>query len=162
MKAVIRSTKHIIQFSGTTVAAGAVTNNTLAQGIDVVAAATVQHVLTGSSIKAIYIELWLMSLTTSFGNAIVTLEKIPTNGINPVFGNMTALFSYQNKKNILNITMGLVPGNDDASPIKLMGGWYKIPKGKQRFGLNDRLMLNVASPISGLNICGFALYKSYD
>ncbi len=162
MKPIIRSTKHFIQFSGTTVAAGAVTNNQLALGIDIVAAATPSHVLTGSTIKAVYIELWVLSLTTGFGNAIVTLEKIPTNGINPVFGNMTALFSYQNKKNILNTTMGLTSGTTAGSPVKLMGGWYKIPKGKQRFGLNDRLMLNVASPINGANLCGVVIFKSYD
>ncbi len=161
MKAVIRSNKHFIQFNGATVAAGAVTVNTLADGIDVVAAATAQHVLTGSTIKAVYIELWVTSLTTGFGNAIVTLEKLPTSAVNPVFGNMTALFVYQNKKNIFYTTMGLTSPNTQT-PTLLIRGWFKIPKGKQRFGLNDRLVLNVASPINGLNLCGVVIYKSYD
>ncbi len=161
MKAVIRSTKHFIQFNGATVGAGAVVNNTLVQGIDIVAASAGHQVLTGSTVKAIFIELWLLTNAATFGNAIITLEKIPTSGVNPVFGNMAALFVYQNKKNILHTAMGLTPANSQT-PVKIMSGWYKIPKGKQRIGLNDRIMLNVASPIGGLLICGVVVYKSYD
>jgi len=43
-----------------------------------------------------------------------------------------------------------------------MRGWYKIPKTKQRFGLGDRLVLQIASQgTDALDFCGFATYKEY-
>jgi len=76
------------------------------------------------------------------------------------FGESTALGLYSNKRNCLAIQMGLTSPSD-GTPIPLMRGWFKIPKGKQRMALADKLFLNISSPITGGSICGVVVYKIY-
>ncbi len=71
-----------------------------------------------------------------------------------------ALHAYDNKKNVLYHTQGLT--NDaDADAIPFIRQWFKIPKGKQRFGLDDTLLLAVHSQALDHVICGFMTYKEY-
>ncbi len=75
----------------------------------------------------------------------------------------TALHDYDNKKNILFTAQGLLTPNDGGQ-VPVLRGWYKIPKGKQRFGLKDKLSVavrnNNATAID-INFCGLAIYKEY-
>ncbi len=159
MRPVIQSTKKYIQISLATVVAGANLNTVLAQAIDIVAG-TDNHVITGSIIKAVFVELWVRGGETSPGSTLVTLVKVPGDGVLPSFTEMVGLNDYTNKKNVLYHTQGLT--NDaNADAIPFVRQWFKIPKGKQRFGLNDRLILAVSAQALDNIICGFATYKSY-
>ncbi len=73
---------------------------------------------------------------------------------------MAALGDWSNKKNIFYTTMGLF-NDQDADAIALFKGWIKIPKGKQRQGLEDSLKIAIFTPTIDLHICGFCLYKEY-
>ncbi len=162
MKAPISSQKHYVQMSLTPVTTGARINNPLAIARESTSADLVDEVTEGSVIKAIYIELWIQG-TSGTQTSIVILEKAVAGAVGAAFANMAGLGTYLNKKNVLFTHQGIT-GNDGVSgPQNIMRGWYKIPKGKQRMGLGDRLVLSVANQTSGgdINFCGFAIYKEY-
>ncbi len=159
MRAVIQSTKKYIQVSLATVLAGATLNTTVAHAKDIVTTSE-PDVITGSIIKAVYVEMWVRAGDTAPGSTLVTLLKIPGDGSLPTFGDMVALNDYTNKKNILYHTQGLT-NDQDADAIPFVRQWFKIPKGKQRFGLNDKLVLNISAQAIDNIICGFMVYKAY-
>ncbi len=160
MKAPIVSRKHIVQQTLTQVLTGTV--NT----IEPVRAAAVQdvnvaaEVIEGSVVKAIFIELWFIGQVI-LGSFVMMVEKAPAAVSDPTFTEMGLLDAYDNKKNILFTSQGLM-GRDDANPTPVLRQWIKIPKGKQRFGLKDKIKINIAS-LTGedLQFCGFQIYKSY-
>ncbi len=159
MRAPIQSIKKYIQVSLATVVAGANLNTVIAAAVDIVTA-TNNHVITGSIIKAVYVEMWVRAGDTAPGSSLLTILKIPGNGSLPTFAEMVALNDYDNKKNILYHTQGLT-NDQDADAIPFIRGWFKIPKSKQRFGLNDKLVLSVSAQAIDNIVCGFITYKSY-
>jgi len=161
LRPIIHSVKHYVQMSRSTVATVAVVNNDLIIAVEGTVANLVDEVVEGATVKAVYIELWLLDAGND-GSAIVTLTKNPQNLAGPTFANQNALGTFTNKKNILFTHQGLTSNDGITSPINVMRGWYKIPKSKQRFGLGDRLSLNIANNgANDLFFCGFATYKEY-
>ncbi len=162
MRAVISSNKHIVQTIPTSVAAGANTAINLAEAVDVPAAGNALEIKTGSIIKVIYLEYWYTSNSTARGSCQTSIEKVPGSN-QGVMGNADAntLHAYDNKKNILELHQGLLPPNVE-NPLSMFRHWVKIPKGKQRMGLGDKLNLNFNSIIEGTVICGVAVYKEYN
>ncbi len=157
MRPTVNTEKHYTQFSLFAVASGAVENQILFTAVETPAAAA--QVRTGAKVSAVYIEMWLTSDDTAAGTAIVTLEKAP--GIQTVLmsaASSAALDGYNNKKNIFHTQMGLV-GPNTQYPMASVKGWFKIPKSKQRFGVNDRLILNIHGQSNGLAGCGFVTFK---
>ncbi len=135
------------------------TNLVLADVVSVPAGGN-DDVLEGSTIKAVYIEMWIQSDAVTKGTATLTFEKKPAGVAVMTAAQSADLNDYVNKRNVFEIHMGLTP--DLASnPVPFFKGWYKIPKGKQRMALGDRLMLNVNGITTGAVGCGFALYKEY-
>ncbi len=160
MRAPIHSQKHYVQISRSTAATGTRNVEVLVLGTESTAANLVFEVTEGSVIKAIFVELWLEN-SSNAGSFVIGLEKVPSNGT-PTHTDYTALGVYDNKKNILYVTQGL-PANDGVgNPIPVIRQWFKIPKGKQRFGLGDGLKLIIANlGADTLSYCGFATYKEY-
>ncbi len=160
MRAPIHSQKHYVQVSRSTVATVTRNVEVLIDGVESTSANQVFEVSEGSVIKAIFVELWLEN-SSNVGSFVVGLEKIGQNQT-PSFSNYSALGTYDNKKNVLYITQGL-PANDGVgNPIPIIRQWFKIPKGKQRFGLGDRLILVISNlGADTLSYCGFATYKEY-
>ncbi len=162
MRPVIHSVKHYFQMSIFNVAGNALVVKQPIKAVAADAVSDVHEVIEGAIVKAIYLELWVRSEDTTATSSIITLEKAP--GIataNMTAAQSAALGDYPNKKNILYTTMGLV-NDQDADAIPVFRGWIKIPKSKQRFGLNDAIRLNIhANTTVGLNVCGFFTYKEY-
>ncbi len=149
--------------SQATVGQALVVNNVIAQAIEG-ASTTPVFINEGATVKACYVEFWVSQDSASVvGSYTVILYKDPggTNAVDTA--QMAALHDYPNKKNILFTAQGLLTPNDGGQ-VPVVRGWYKIPKGKQRFGLADRLILairnNNATAID-INFCGVALYKEY-
>ncbi len=161
MRAPITSTKHIVNFSIANTASGAVLTRTIADAFVVSAVNTATEVREGCLIKAVYLEMWLRGSDAGVGSTFIwILEKNEANAPAPAAGNMAALFGYSNKKNILYTTQGLI--NDDtgvATPI--VRQWFKIPKGKQRFGLQDKLQIHLFAQSGSIDDCGLAVFKEY-
>ncbi len=161
MRSPIHSTKHYVQMSLSTVASGTVVDTTLINGVAVTDKNTVSEVEEGATVKALFVELWVIgSVTDQFFTII--LAKYPSNTLGASISDMAALGDWDNKKNILYTTQGLASNDGIAGPIAVIRQWFKIPKGKQRMGLNDRFRLQVASRGSAIiTFCGFATFKEY-
>ncbi len=157
MRPTVNTEKHFKQDSLFTLASGAISNRNIAVAV-VAPAGGNTDVRVGCTISAVYCEMWLTSDDTAQGSVICTLEKVPGNAADMSVGNAAALHSYANKKNILHTQMGLL-GPNTQYPMAVVKGWFKIPKGKQRFGLGDQLHFNIFAQSNGVQGCGFFLFK---
>ncbi len=158
MRPIVHAEKHLLQRSPFTVASGAITVINIALGISDPAAASGVHVREGSTISAIYCEMWVQSDDPTFGNTVTTLEKVEGTGVDMAAGDAAALNAYDNKKNIIYTQIGLISDNL-TYPMNVIKGWFKIPKGKQRMGLNDRWNLNIFAQSNGITGCGIFIFK---
>ncbi len=158
MRAPITSIKHYVQKSLTTVTAAASERFIIVNALET-QSGDPDDVIQGAVVKAVFIEMWIRSQETSPGAVLATLVKLPDGQV-PVFADMTALHDYKNKKNVLYHTQGLT-NDSNADAIPFIRQWFKIPKGKQRFGLGDKLELVISAQALDANICGFATYKEY-
>ncbi len=163
MRAVIHSKKHLVQISQATVGQAAVVNTPLVVAKEA-GSSTPTDVIEGAIVKACYVEFWVSQDSASIvGSYTIALFKDPGNNAGMTTAQMAALHDYDNKKNILFTAQGLLTPNDGGQ-VPVLRGWYKIPKGKQRFGLADRLTLTVrnnnATAID-INFCGLAIFKEY-
>ncbi len=122
---------------------------------------TVQEVSEGCVIKAIFLEYWLngqgVANTTQFD---LIAYKMPGVGTNPTVTDMLNLQSWDNKKNILYTTHGVLAEKGSQS-VPVIRQWIAIPKGKQRFGLNDKFQVAMAATGETIQLCGIAIYKEY-
>ncbi len=163
MRAPIHSRKHYVQISQATVAQAAIVNTELVEAIEGAPTAP-DHIAEGALVKAVFIELWVSTdSATVVGSYTVIVYKNPGSGLGASAANLAALHDYGNKKNILFSSQALSPPTDGGQ-VAILKQWIKIPKGKQRFGLKDKLTVairnNNASAID-LNFCGIAVYKEY-
>ncbi len=163
MRPVIKSRKHIFQISQGTVAQALTVHQTLVEAKEATSLAP-GDVEEGAIVKACYIEFWVSQDSASIvGSYTIALYKDPGGAHAATTTNMAALHDYKNKKNILFTAQGLLTPNDGGQ-VPVLRTWYKIPKGKQRFGLGDRLLLTIrnnnATSID-INFCGVAIYKEY-
>ncbi len=159
MRPIIHSKKHIVQISQATVGQGSVVNTNLILAQEAVST-TPDAVEVGALIKACYVEFWVsMDSASVVGSYTVVLTKDPGGNAAPSTTNLAALHDYDNKKNILFTAQGLLTPSDGGQ-VPVLRSWYKIPKGKQRFGLGDRLRLTIrnnnATAID-INFCGLAI-----
>jgi len=143
-----------------TVLSGQNLNTIIAIASDDPAAGNASQIKTGSIVKAVFVEMWIRAGDTSPGSTLVTLQKIPGSGNQMTFNEAIALHTYDNKKNILYHTQGLT-NDQDADAIPFIRQWFKIPKGKQRFGLDDQLTLTISAQALDNIVCGFMTYKEY-
>ncbi len=160
VRAMVHSTKHYVQQSLSTILGGAALSVILAVGVAVKDKTIVSDVEEGCTIKAVYCEFWIRAGDTVGSSGQMVLVKVPAGGGPPSTTEMAALNDYDNKKNVLYTQMGLY-NDQDADALASIRGWFKIPKGKQRFGLGDTLLLRFFTPTIDLHICGFSTYKEY-
>ncbi len=158
VRATINSEKHIVQKTLATTALGAIANLIIVEAA--VAPSAAQDIRVGAIVKAVWIEFWVTSDDTGQGSFTWSIEKRPGGNTAMTYANSIALNSYANKKNILKSGMGLTAGTGD-NPAAFMRELILIPKGKQRFGLTDKLYLNVSGISNGINTCGFMIFKEY-
>ncbi len=159
MRPPINSQKHYIQVSLGTVLAGASNAIQIARGVEGPSANSGDEVREGAIVKAVFVEMWVKAQDTANGSTLVTLVKSP-NDITPTFGEMINLNDYTNKKNIFYHTQGIT-NDQDSIATPFVRQWFKIPKGKQRFGKGDRLFLVISAQALDNTICGFMTYKEY-
>ncbi len=161
MRPIIRSNKHLVQISLDQVVAGTVDNIAIVEAKHSDNQGTASHVDVGDTVKAVYVEIWLLATSSQPGSATVILEKVPASQDPADSTQMASLQTYTNKKNILFTSQGVI-GDANANPVPFMRQWYKIPKGKQRFGLGDNLYLNIRANLESITFCGLAVFKSYN
>jgi len=163
LRPIVHSKKHIFQMSQFTIAQAAVDTQIIVSAAEA-PSTTPNGVIEGANVKAVYIEYWLGNASaTVIGSYTTVLQKNP-GGNSPLgAANVAALHDWDNKKNILFTSQALTPPTDGGL-INVLKQWIKIPKGKQRFGLGDRLDLvtrNNNSTAVDVNGCGLAIFKEY-
>ena len=159
VKPAINSEKHLVQRALNTVTGSTVGTATLIEAVR--DPAGLNEVRVGAVVKAVFVELWVISDGMQLGSFNISLERMPGTAPNATLSDITSMNSYANKKNILYTTQGVL-GDTNSNPIPAMRGWFKIPKGKQRFGLGDKLNLNITSlTADGMENCGIFIYKEY-
>ncbi len=159
MRPIVQSVKHYVQQSLLTIVGGTASAFRIVNAVDQ-RTGNADDILNGAVVKAVFIEMWVRSAELTPGTILVSVIKT-TDLSNPTFGDSVNLHDYTNKKNVLYHTQGLTNENSTGA-IPFVRQWFKIPKGKQRFGLGDRLFLMMSSQAVIDNIvCGFATYKEY-
>ncbi len=164
MVAPINAIKHYVQKTNTVITSGARNSTVLIHAVAVSDVSSTDDVVEGSIVKAIYCEWWIKGTGTADADTQfnVVLEKVPGAGATGIdFTEMLNMGSYDNKKNIFFAGQGVIGGIGGGQAIPILRGWYKIPKGKQRFGLGDFFQISVASTGETAQECGFATYKEY-
>ncbi len=118
----------------------------------------------GSLVKAVHMNHWFINngATGTITQFTAILEKVPAGQAGATASQLLNLQAYPNKKNVLNTFQGnQSAGIDGVGAFTYMQGWFKISKGKQRFGLGDRLILSMTPTGQQVNICGMVVYKEY-
>ncbi len=157
----VHSRKHYVQFGINQITFGTGENLRIALAVEDTAANLASEVAEGSTVKAVYIELWLQN-QGNLGESIVVVEKSPQNASGATFANMADLNAYPNKKNVLFTHQGLTSNDGVSGPVFVLKNWIKIPKSKQRMGLGDSINLSISNVSSSdLNRCGFSTFKEY-
>ncbi len=161
MRAVISSTKHIVQNSLETVPASTIVTKTIIDAVAIDDINTGSEVREGAIVKAVYFESWLGINDAAIGSFVYCIYKTGLGQTAPSTSQMAALGDWGNKKNNLFSSQGLLNSNAaNATPV--IRQWLKIPKGKQRFGLGDKLRISIfAQGAQPVNHCGLTIYKEY-
>ncbi len=162
MRAVIQSRKHIFQIALSSIIGVGIDSQSLAVAVEG-AHTSSSSIAEGAIVKAVYVELWLLNSAANLGSFTMILYKNPGGSNTATSADMAALHDWDNKKNILYTTQGITPSGGAAGfPMMAYKNWIKIPKGKQRFGLNDKLILAMRNNTTDdLNFCGVAIFKEY-
>ncbi len=153
----------MIQDTNSSTASGAIRSVVV---LDAIAKDTVRtltsQVSEGAIVKAIFVEWWLKSNASAGEDLqfIFTVEKLVSDATSASAAEMLSLQSYTNKKNILFTSQGVI-GDLTTQAIPVHRGWIKIPKGKQRMGFSDRIIINVAPVGFAMQSCGLTIYKEY-
>ena len=111
----------------------------------------------GTIVKAIYVEVWGQASSAQPGTVTILVERLPGGASNPTATDVATLHTYANKKNILYMTQGIT-GDSNTNPTPWIRQWILIPKGKQRFGLDDRMQLTIRAISTDFEWCGMNLY----
>ncbi len=159
----INTVKHYVHSSNAVIATGAIRNVTLIDAVVAPATSNAFDVKEGAIIKAVYIEWWIKGKDAAGGSSQFTMiiEKNPVNVGTATIANMSNLGAYNNKKNVLYSTQGVI-GDLSTNGVPILRTWVLIPKGKQRFGLADRLTSTIlAIGTNGIQSCGIATYKEF-
>lgn len=161
MRAPIHANKHYVQFTRATVATVSIGTVNLVEGVNVTAANAVNEVQEGAIVKAIYVEVWLEN-SANTGSFVVTVYKQDAGAALMTYAQSVALGTFNGKKNILFTSQGLPPNDGVSGPVPIIRQWIKIPKGKARMALGDKMRLTVSNAGGDdLDYCGFATYKEY-
>ncbi len=161
VRPIINSEKRIGQITRTTIPSTTVQRIPIARAVTDVTAGDSVDVAVGSVIKAVYLEYWFMGDGNVDTTITTTFEKKPSNAPNPDSTTMGGLNIYSNKKNLFEIHQGII-GDNATNPVPFYRGWVKIPKGKQRMGLGDELLLTIKAIVGDAVICGLTIYKVYN
>ncbi len=166
MQAPIHSIKHYVQFSTAAIASGANSSHVVVDAVSTAAAGSnSRDVEEGSLVKAIFFEMWMGGNGAVGSNNQFTLivEKKPAGATVITVAQMANLASYPNKKNILYTTQGIVGSISGGPAIPIIRTFILIPKGKQRMGLGDQMILTISNvSAETLQRCGFMTYKEYN
>ncbi len=158
-RSIIHSEKHIVQQTLATAMAAQVVNTNIVSVVQDGDTSLAQNVTVGTDVSAVFVEMWVLGSSQQPTTITAMIYKTPSDA--PVITNteMATIHTYPNKKNIFYQTQGLV-GDANSNPIPIIRQWIKIPKGKSRFGLGDKLRFSLRGITEDTQYCGQFIYKA--
>ncbi len=162
MVAPINSIKHYVHIENASTATGAIRANVIVSAVSAPAVGANLEVKEGALVKAIFLEYWVKSEAAANTDTKFQMmyEKVPSGQVSVTFAQMNNLGTYQNKKNVLYFTQGVL-GDTNTDSVAIHRSWFLIPKGKQRMGLGDRIVVSLTATGTAVQNCGFTTYKEY-
>ncbi len=160
MLAPINTVKHYVHHSNAVTATGAITNQGVVLAVVAPATGSATQVREGAIVKAVYIERWLISDQATLAQFTLVIEKKRQAEPDMTFAQSQNLGAYPNKKNILYTSQGILGAIAGAPTVPVFRQFIMIPKGKQRFGAGDELMVNIGA-VSAVRHCGIDTFKEY-
>ncbi len=164
LQAPINTVKHYVQQSNISIASGAaVVFNAVVAVANTALPASTNEVVEGAIVKAIYVEWWFKGTGASDADTQFNfvLFKNPGGSNNMTYTDALNMMAYDNKKNILFVSQGVIGGVGGGQSVPVIRQWIKIPKGKQRFGLNDKFQILTATTGEAMQACGVVVFKEY-
>ncbi len=154
--------KHMTNHENAKVLTTAVRNIEIANAVPQQSVVSTTDVVEGSIIKAVYLELWLHSIASAGEDTKFqfVFEKVQGDATPITFTQMNTLMVYPNKKNIFYSSQGVL-GDLTTPSIPIVRNWFKIPKGKQRMGQGDELVMTVSATAFDIDTCGLSIFKEY-
>ena len=157
----INSEKHIVQRSLVSIANGEILNFVFANAV--VNPTTPNGVRVGSIIKAVFVEMWIIGSAAQPVVQTSSVEKLVNQSAAMTHVQSQVLHDYPNKKNLFKTSQGIL-GDANTNTVPIFREWIAIPKGKQRMGLGDSLVFNLATLAEAANdveVCGLVIFKEY-
>ncbi len=158
----INSIKHYVNIENAKVLTTARRSIVVVNAVVQTGVAQFADVVEGSIVKAIWLELWLHSIADAGTDTKFqfVFEKVPAGQASITFTQMNSLMTYPNKKNVFFTSQGVM-GDKTTAALPVVRGWQKIPKGKQRMGLGDSLVMSISATAFDIDTCGLSTYKEY-
>jgi len=162
MLAPISTIKHYVPMENAVISSAARRSVELVDAVAQNAVVNTEDVVEGSLVKAIFVESWIRSIADAGSDTKfqLLLEKVPAGATPVTFAQMNTLMGYLNKKNVFFFSQGVL-GDLTTQAIPVVRNWFKIPKGKQRFGLGDKMVLSISANGFNIDNCGFSTFKEY-
>ncbi len=156
----INSRKHIVDKQGGIIGGAANTIDDIADAIDSPTLAQTTSVQTGCTVSSIFLNIQVATAgTAALANIYFALIKNPGNNI--TFPAINTLGSADSKKHVLHQEMIMGEKNTTAIPRTMFRGVLMIPRGKRRFGADDKLAVYLFSPGVDFDYCFQCIYKEY-
>ncbi len=155
----VKSYKHVIDIQGGLVA-GAQLNSILADAVDAPILTGTASVEVASTIRAIYLKVEAYATTAvALSNIYMTVMKNPSNALTAPAPN--AVGASDVKKQIIHQEMVMMQQVAEGNPRTLFKGVIRIPRGYQRMGQDDTLLLSLLSPGVAAFFCIQCIYKEF-
>ncbi len=157
----VHSIKHVVDIQGALAAATQVNNN-LINAIDAPTLANASSVETGCKVSSIYLNVEVSQTSASGGglaNVYMVIVKNPGGNIASITGNTVG--TDDNKRFVIHQEMKMRQNLDNGNPRTVFVGVLRIPRGYQRFGINDLLQIGLLIPAGACDFCIQCIYKEY-
>ncbi len=145
--------KHVVDTSAT-VTAGTQLNTVIIDTVDAPVLANTDEVITGSKVHGIYLKVEVASNEMDAGaipNVYMVVFKNPGSNLTTPAANSVG--SNDSKRYIIHQEMILINNLAGGNPRILFNGVIKIPKGYQRNGPDDALVVGVLSTAVNITFC---------
>ncbi len=155
--------KHVVDFQ-TALPVNTALPQTLIQAVASPSLANTAEVNKGATVNGIFLTVEGVASetsTTATPNVYIIILKNPGNNLTMPNGN--AVGANDNKRYVIHQEMVMINPSDGGNPRNLFKGVIAIPRGYRRFASNDRLILQLFIPSTGvaMNVCGQCHYKEF-
>ncbi len=159
---VVHRIKHITD-TNATVSAATTLPTVLILGRDAPVLAATREVESGAKVHGIFLNVQIQGNQITSGaipNIYMAVYKSKGGNIPDI--NPASTGANADKSNIIHQEMGMFQSDSvDGNPKTLFKGVIVIPKGLQRFGIDDELVITVRSTAVNFKVCIQCIYKEF-